>query len=96
MKTVSEIIAHCDHVVSIVPGSCILSDEEWQTLKSAVLAQRQHINDYTAVIREELMQYLEDESPVLFEDIDLLKLAKRINYALQKTFDQNANNGKKK
>lgn len=40
MRTVSEIIAHCDHVISVVPGSCILSDEDWQTLKAAVLAQQ--------------------------------------------------------
>jgi predicted SprT family Zn-dependent metalloprotease len=40
MKTLEEIIQHIDHVISIVPGSAILSDEEWQTLKSAVLAQQ--------------------------------------------------------
>lgn len=40
--------------------------------------------DYTAALREELMQFLEDESPVLFEDIDFIKLAKRLNAVLQK------------
>ena len=39
MKTISEIISHCDHVLKTIPGSVILSDEEWQTLKSAVLSQ---------------------------------------------------------
>ena len=38
MKSISEIIERVDHCISIVPGSAILSDEEWQTLKSAVLA----------------------------------------------------------
>lgn len=41
-------------------------------------------SDYTAALREELMQFLEDESPVLFEDVDFSKLATRLNAALQK------------
>ena len=40
MKTVAEIIIRVDHVISVVPGSAILSDEEWLTLKTAVLAQQ--------------------------------------------------------
>ncbi|MDD5006587.1 MAG: hypothetical protein PHS93_09920 [Candidatus Omnitrophica bacterium] len=40
--------------------------------------------DYTAALREGLMQFLEDESPVLFEDVDFSKLATRLNAALQK------------
>jgi hypothetical protein len=40
MKTTEEIIQRIDYVISVVPGSAILSDEEWQTLKSAVLVQQ--------------------------------------------------------
>lgn len=39
--------------------------------------------DYTAALREELQQFLEDESPVLFEDIDLNDLAKRLNDSIK-------------
>ena len=40
-------------------------------------------SDYTAALREGLMQFLEDESPVLFEDIDFSKLATRLNSAIK-------------
>jgi hypothetical protein len=42
MKSISEIIERVDHSISIVSGVAVLSDEEWRTLKSAVLSQPAH------------------------------------------------------
>lgn len=43
-----------------------------------------HNSDYTAELREGLMKFLEDESPVLFEDVNFSQLAIRLNASLQK------------